>query len=229
MTNKNKNLRIYTLFNKPHKNLFKSLTPKLEKYFNYKNVELKKNELEEIVKSKKIIDILFISKSLESEFKLEYYQSLQKLNSSFSYIVVADEHEDDDIQTFKDLADDIIHIDLFNVNYITWKFISILRRYWNQYSKKSTIIYKDVIADFVDQKIFVNKEEVELTLKEILVLKLFMNNIGKYMTKEEVFKKVWGTSAFNNSRSVDQIIFKLKKKISSEYFQTKRNSGIKFE
>lgn len=173
------------------------------------------------------IDILFLWYKKMHHFEFENYGIFQANNERFKYIVLK-KHVDveEDIQIYKELADDIVYLD--EKELYVWKSLAILRRFWNTASKDTTIIYKGIIADFIDHKFNVERKDVELTNKEEHLLRIFMCNIGKFIPKARLFKSIWGYDD-DISRSLDQMIFKLRKKIGSNYITTSRTKGFKFE
>lgn len=81
------------------------------------------------------------------------------------------------------------------------------------------------------RSISVDGEKVDLTYKEYLLLELFLSNIGRAFTREEIFWKVWGESYMGESRTLDAHIRSLRAKISDygNLIQTVRNVGYRLE
>ena len=189
-------------------------------YFPTKEFEKKIYELGEI-------DILFIDDSIAQKFTWNHYNFFQKMNQQFKLVIVKKDFDPKrDASLYKYNADDIVYTK--TKQHAKWNSIAVLRRYWNVYSKPTTKIYKGIIADFIENRFIVNDVSVKLTTKEVTMFRYFMDNIGKKMTKTQLYKKVWEFSDSDNSRVVDQILFKLKKKIGKEYFHSTRSSGVSF-
>ena len=172
------------------------------------------------------IDILFIDSGSFNAFKVKHYNLFKINKDNFKLIVVKDKPDMDDIQIFKGLADDILHIS--NPKIAEWKKLAILRRYWNSSSKPTTIIYKDIIADFIDNNIFINNVEVILTSKERDLFKFLLEKRGSFTSKRKIYKEIWGYDD-DVTRTLDQMFFKLKKKIGVEYLHSSRTKGYKIE
>lgn len=195
------------------------------KYFSVNVIIDVPNNITEYFKTP--IDILFLWYKQEDAFQLEYYQIFQNNNEMFKYIVMKENLEPEtDVQIYKRLVDDIVY--LKDERLFEWKTVAILRRFWNTASKDTTIIYKGIIADFIDHKFIVDRIEVSLTQKEEKLLRIFMTNIGKFLNKRKLFKSIWGFEE-DTTRVLDQIIFKLKKKIGKDLFYNSRTKGYKFE
>lgn len=78
-----------------------------------------------------------------------------------------------------------------------------------------------------------NGEQIELSQKEFLMLKLFLENEGKVLSRQEILGKVWGFDYFGTDRTVDNFINKLRQKIEPDinnpsHILTMRGSGYKF-
>ncbi|WP_127942702.1 winged helix-turn-helix domain-containing protein [Mycoplasma sp. ATU-Cv-703] len=198
-----------------------------EKYFNVDHTVDRPDQLASYLNQH--VDFLFLDGGAISGFELNYKDAFKKVNQSFSYVVLKDAPDHQDTQVFKLLADDIIHLS-HGFEQVKWKTIALLRRYWEIYSKPTTVIYRGIIADFIDSYVSLNGNEISLTRKEFLVLKLLLERRRQHVSKSEIFNQVWKyVRGGDTTRVVDQIIFKLRKKIGSSYFHTDRERAIKFE
>ncbi|MCP4711207.1 MAG: response regulator transcription factor [Planctomycetes bacterium] len=77
-------------------------------------------------------------------------------------------------------------------------------------------------------------EEIKLTPKEYDVLELFLQKVGRALTRDEILNKVWGYDCFAGPRSIDRFINALRKKIEDDvqhprFIRTVREIGYKFE
>lgn len=81
------------------------------------------------------------------------------------------------------------------------------------------------------EKVLVRKEnqEIELAKKEFELLNLLVSKPGKVFTREEIFRKVWGTDVIVGNRTIDVHIRKLREKIGDGYIKTIKGIGYKFE
>lgn len=81
------------------------------------------------------------------------------------------------------------------------------------------------------EKVLVKRgeEEIELAKKEFELLNLLATKPGKVFTREEIFRKVWGTDVIVGNRTIDVHIRKLREKIGENYIKTIKGIGYKFE
>lgn len=222
-TNKHK-INILSLLPNDKVEGFKKLIVDWDKYFEVNHIFDEPENLKKHLRSN--INILFIWAENYKEFKMEYYKTFKDSVDAFKLVALKSRFEDNDFEIFKLLFDDIVYTENDKVG--KWKLIAILRRYWSTFSKPTTMIHGDIIADFVDNRVTVDGNEVELTNKEIKLLKYFSERVGVYIPKKEMFKAIWGFED-DTSRTLDQMIFKLKKKVGSNYFTLSRKEGYKFE
>ncbi len=69
---------------------------------------------------------------------------------------------------------------------------------------------------------------LQLPRKEFELLSLLASKPGRVMTREEIFRKVWGDDVIVGERTIDVHIRKLREKIGEKYIQTIKGVGYKF-
>jgi DNA-binding response OmpR family regulator len=75
--------------------------------------------------------------------------------------------------------------------------------------------------------------EVELTVREIKVIALLASRRGDVVTRDELLNECWGLEYFPESRTLDQHVLNLRKKIEAdpsrpELIETVRGAGYRF-
>ncbi|MBI5529676.1 MAG: response regulator transcription factor, partial [Deltaproteobacteria bacterium] len=60
------------------------------------------------------------------------------------------------------------------------------------------------------------KESFDLSLREVKLLKLFADNPGRVLDRNRIFDEVWGLDFLPNSRTLDQHISKLRKRLERD-------------
>lgn len=69
---------------------------------------------------------------------------------------------------------------------------------------------------FLEQRqVVVNGTEISLTMKEFEVLQLLLENHNRAFTRLQLLEKIWGYDSEGESRIVDDVIKRLRKKLSS--------------
>ncbi len=93
------------------------------------------------------------------------------------------------------------------------------------------ITYQNLIINLNEHVAYVNKQRVELTLKEYELLVLLMENANIALKREAIIEKIWGLNNRNNERTLDTHVKSIRKKIG-EYASnivTIRRVGYRFE
>jgi len=78
-----------------------------------------------------------------------------------------------------------------------------------------------------------NGVEVEVSKKEVMLLKLLIQRDGEVVSREEILEKVWGYDVFPNTRTIDNYILAFRKYFEPDsrnpvYFHSVRGVGYKF-
>lgn len=81
-------------------------------------------------------------------------------------------------------------------------------------------------------KLYKNEEEIPLSSKENMLIKLFLDHVGRVFTKEQLYEKVWGDSIVDEN-AIMVYISHLRNKIEDdpkkpEYIKTVWGMGYKF-
>ncbi len=98
-------------------------------------------------------------------------------------------------------------------------------------SPYDSLKYREI--EMIDEKhlVLVNQEIVELTYKEYELLKLFLSNQGRVLSRDLIMERVWDSSFVGESRTVDMHIKTLRKKLKDcgNYIKTIRHIGYILE
>ncbi len=90
------------------------------------------------------------------------------------------------------------------------------------------------VIDNNTYKIFYSDEELPLTLKEFKLLRIFIGKTGITVSREELFREVWGEDFIGETRTLDMHVASLREKIKSagggeNVIVTVRGVGYRFE
>ena len=135
--------------------------------------------------------------------------------------------------------DKVVALDLGADDYLTKPFgmmemvsrvRAVLRR-TSKEEKKQDLKLNELEINTSRHIVYVNSKEVYLTLKEYDLLKLFMENIGRAFTRDQLLSSVWGTEYVGETRTVDVHIGTLRTKLGKcgDYIKTVRGVGYRME
>lgn len=82
-----------------------------------------------------------------------------------------------------------------------------------QNEKEDTLYSQPFKIDTYSQKVYKNDEEIDVTPKEYLLMKIFVENEGKAFSRDELLDIVWGYNFIGDSKIVDVNVRRLRAKI----------------
>ncbi|MFN4149670.1 MAG: response regulator transcription factor [Candidatus Sericytochromatia bacterium] len=182
-----------------------------------------------------IFDLILLDIMIPGMNGYDLCHALRK-NKNYTPVLMltAKSFDKDKIRCLQSGADDYI-TKPFNLEELLTRIQVILRRqHWiNQSLQDEVLKFGNVVIDF--EKFFaqVGDEEVKLTNLEFKLMKLFYDNEGKVLSREDIFEKVWDVKDYLGMRSVDNFVARLRKYFeidpsNPQYFQSVRGVGYKF-
>lgn len=117
--------------------------------------------------------------------------------------------------------DKILGLELGSDDYITKPYSSkelvlrvdkIIKRVYKD--KRNNLINYDEYSVDAERRVVKNKEkEIKLTTLEFDLLLLFVKNLDKCFSRDEILNTVWGNDYFGSDRVVDDLVRRLRKKM----------------
>jgi DNA-binding response OmpR family regulator len=108
----------------------------------------------------------------------------------------------------------------------TRELIARIKRAANKNSKKNIITVSGVTLDLDKSAVFENGKQLELTALEYKLLSLLMQNVGKVVTRELIFEKIWDVSGnFVNDNTLTVYIKRIRKKLDADIIKTVKGMG----
>lgn len=135
--------------------------------------------------------------------------------------------------------DKILGLDLGADDYITKPFSvrevvarvkTVLRRLRKGEKLKERIKIDDLIIDFVKHEVSIKGKPIELTFREFELLKMFAENQGRVLSRDQLLTKAWGYDYAGETRTIDVHIRRLRTKLKhiAKRIITVKNVGYKF-
>jgi two-component system alkaline phosphatase synthesis response regulator PhoP len=111
---------------------------------------------------------------------------------------------------------------------------AMLRRRRTEQKAQEALTFGKVTVDLAERKVRVGAEEVLLSAKEFDLLCLLAKSPGRPYTRDAILNRVWGWDFDGTTRTVDNFIMSLRKKIEDDpakpkHIQTVRQIGYKLE
>jgi DNA-binding response OmpR family regulator len=120
---------------------------------------------------------------------------------------------------------------------LTWKeFISQVTKRpaeWERFEINTSAAFGQVSVDFLSMEVHRSNRLVTMTAMEFKVLKFFVSNPKRVISRDELLNEVWGYDNYPCTRTVDNHVLKLRQKLEPDapnpvYFRTVRGVGYKF-
>lgn len=179
-------------------------------------------------------DLIILDLMLPGLNGLEVCRTLKSSQEMRSIPIIMLTAKDDEI-------DKIIGLELGADDYMTKPFSpreliarikAVLRRSQKDSTSDGQLTLGKLTLNLPSYEAYADKEKLELTPKEYELLKLFVTNVGKTFTREQLMEKIWGYDYFGETRTVDVHIRHLRIKLSvlpeiADSLETVRGIGYK--
>lgn len=179
-------------------------------------------------------DVVILDIMLPGMDGFELCEKLKKQYENIGIIILTARGQDmDKIMGLEFGADDYM-VKPFNPLELTARINSLLRRmkYINK-EKTNFINSRDFRIDQYSKKVFKNDIELDLTPKEFLLMKMFIQNPGKALSRDELLNVVWGYEFIGDTKIVDVNIRRLRSKVEKDssnpkYIETVWGTGYRW-
>ena len=132
-------------------------------------------------------------------------------------------------------ADDYI-VKPFGVKEVVARIRAVTRRALRRAAKAGGDVFKigDLTVHADELRAVRGKESLELSLRDVGILRLFAANRGKVLDRETIFNECWGFDYLPGSRTLDQHISQLRKRIEKDpkhpvIIKTVHNAGYRYQ
>lgn len=199
--------------------------------FEAKGFEEGKSMLKEI--EKEIPQLIILDVMLPDMDGVRLLKKLKenpKTNKIPIIMATAKGSEYDKIQSLDLGADDYL-VKPFGMMEMVSRVKAVLRRVDNSTHVEEVLTIRTLKLDKRERSLSIEGQKIELTYKEYMLLELFLSNVGRAFTREEIFLKVWGEAYMGETRTLDAHIRSLRAKLSDygNRIQTVRNVGYRWE
>jgi DNA-binding response OmpR family regulator len=130
-------------------------------------------------------------------------------------MLTARSQETDKIRGLEVGADDYV-TKPFSIGELVARVNAMFRRLTRSSAPDDAIQIGEVMVYPRRHELVRNKRAVPLTFYEVEIVRLLHERAGQPVSREEILDKIWGVSAHSTTRSVDNFVVKLRKKIEDD-------------
>jgi two-component system, OmpR family, alkaline phosphatase synthesis response regulator PhoP len=130
-------------------------------------------------------------------------------------MLTARSQETDKIRGLEVGADDYV-TKPFSIGELVARVNAMFRRLTRSSPPDDAIRIGEVVIYPRRHELVRNKRAVPLTFYEVEIVRLLHERAGQPVSREEILDKIWGVSAHSTTRSVDNFVVKLRKKIEND-------------
>ena len=218
----------------------KEILDVLELYLNkegFKTIKAKDGVEALNIRKKEKIDLAIIDIMMP---KIDGYRVLKEIRkeSNIPIILLSAKSQDDDKILGLDVGADDYITKPFNPLEVMARVKAQIRRVYKltdgEANEKDVIEIGDIVLDNFNVKVKFKGNDLELTSIEYKILKYFMENSGRILTKNQIFEEVWNESFLGGDNTIMVHISRLRDKIEDngrtpKYLKTIRGLGYRFE
>jgi len=201
-----------------------SLTQTLELYFKYVYFATNIKEANEICEEKKV-DVVMSDIHLEKENGLDFISQIKNENKDIPIVIISG---------FNDKEYLMQAIKLGVIDYLVKPFDledieKALKRCKENLKHEQSELYmlkENIYFDMQKRLLFENHEELTITSKEYLFLKLAIDKKGYILSKEMIEEVVYGLETMSPA-ALKNLLFRIRKKLGKEFIETLPELGYR--
>ena len=181
----------------------------------------------------KHIDLLLLDIMLPGMNGYEICRRLKKEKPQLPVIMITARGSEMDTVAGLDIGADDYISKPFGIPELLARVRAVLRRSSTDEQEIETYSFGNVSLDFKKFQATVNNEQTELSSKEFAIMKYLIEHEQEVIHRHELLEKVWGFEITPTTRTVDNYILELRKKMEEDpsnpkHIITVRGAGYKF-
>ena len=182
---------------------------------------------------KENIDLIILDLILPTKNGIEICQDLRSNGITIPILKLTSKREEiDKILGLEIGADDYV-TKPFSIRELIARIKALLRRNVEFKKEMEDYSFGNISIDFKKQEIWKDNSKIDLSTTEISILKYFIQLEGEVVTRHQLLDDVWGYENFPTTRTVDNFILNIRKKIEDDpsnpkHLLTIHKAGYKF-
>lgn len=182
---------------------------------------------------KENLDLIILDLILPSKNGLEICKGLRKKGLSTPILMLTGKKEEVDIVLGLEIGADDYVTKPFSIKELIARIKALLRRESKIKTELENYNFGNITLDFIKLEAQKNKISLELSSTEFKILEHFIQHEGEVVSRYQLLDEVWGYENFPSTRTVDNFILNLRKKIEINPAQpihllTVHKAGYKF-
>lgn len=180
------------------------------------------------------LDLIILDVMLPSKNGIEICRDLRRQGVLTPVLMLTSKsHEADKVLGLEIGADDYM-TKPFGMRELTARIHALLRRKQLPAADElQRAEFGEITVDFLKQELFKKKKPVKLSAKEFHLLRYFLQHSGEVISRDRLLDDVWGYDTTPTTRTVDNYILSLRKKIERNpahpaHLITIHTAGYKF-
>jgi DNA-binding response OmpR family regulator len=161
----------------------------------------------------KVVDLVLLDIMLPGINGFEICKKIRQIKPTLPIIMItARGAEMDKIAGLDYGADDYI-TKPFSLSLLLARIRAMLRRAYPEKKTIDTIQFGDISIDFKSMLAYKGENHIKFTRKEFDILQYFVNHNGEVVHRHDLLNEVWGYDKVPSTRTVDNFILDIRKKI----------------
>lgn len=178
-------------------------------------------------------DLILLDLNLPMKNGFEVCRDLRTNNINTPVIMLSARIEEADKVLGLELGADDYVTKPFSIRELISRIKAILRRSEVVKQQTDTFEIGSLRLDFRKMEAYKGKKKIHMSLKEYEILKYFINHQDEVISRNQLLDEVWGYEVFPTTRTVDNYILMLRKKIEDnpsvpKHIFTIHSAGYKF-
>ncbi len=181
-----------------------------------------------------IPDVMVLDLMLPGISGFEVCQRVRKIRPDIFIIMLTAKSQDTDKILGLELGADDYMVKPFNPLELVARIKAMLRRRTILKVNNNVLKCDQLLLNIAANKFFKNGVEIELTPTEFALLKMFMENQGNALKRNDMLNAVWGEDYFGDTKTLDVHIRRLREKLEDnpskpQYIQTVWGFGYRWQ
>jgi two-component system response regulator Irr len=173
------------------------------------------------------IDLIILDIMLPKISGVAVLHEIRKSSNVPIIMLTAIDDEYTQSNSFDELADDYI-TKPFSMLILGKRITALLRRTTNK-ATASAVSLGSVTVDFAGYTATDENGKIDITPKELEILKVLIDNKGLVLSRNQIIDDVWGYDCDVIDRTIDAYIRNIRKKLRLDCITTVKGIGYKFE